>query len=303
MLTALLIPAVVLLVLSSIATGLVLRTMLRGMSASINQLNEISALMLRGDLEIEVPTCKESEELETLFREWRVLNEINKYSEPKYFAVPKPERIIRYLRAFKLFEKYKYNPANLCESLADCYLSLGDIPEVIKFLHKAVDEDLYEYRKKNGEIEEVFKEKTLRKRKLSKESNRQERNMIRRIVKLTQYLYYTLRPGDSTTQAKIAFNIDIAKKIAYPKILCSEYLEALILELRIKSKFGQNSEVEENLRSLKDLVHAYEDEYQGDPENFIPPDIIISTYQFIKAEHFSKEGYPLEAYEMYVRAL
>ena len=161
--------------------------------------------------------------------------------------MPKPERIIKYLRAFKLFEKYKYNSANLCENLADCYLSLGDIQEVIKFLHRAVDEDLYSYRKKNGEIEEAFKEKTkktekaekaLRKRKLSKESNKQERNMIRRIVKLTQYLYITLRQGDSTTQAKIAFNIDIAKKIAYPRILCSEYLEALILELRVKSKFG-----------------------------------------------------------------
>jgi len=74
-----------------------------------------------------------------LFIELDKLNQLNKYTDMKYFKVPKPERIVRYLYCIKLFDDLGYDKTNLYENIADCYMEIGDLQNAIVYLRQSIE--------------------------------------------------------------------------------------------------------------------------------------------------------------------
>lgn len=156
-LVLMIVPSSILFILSILITTFILRKILRKLDVSLNSLVDYCSLILKGDMKLTIPELiEDTEDLKELYDQFRTLNKLSQYSDPRYFDVPKPERIIRYLEAYKLFKEYGYNESNLCENIGDCYLALGDIPNAIKYLRQAISIDMENFQSTDGDVNSVF---------------------------------------------------------------------------------------------------------------------------------------------------
>lgn len=101
-------------VFSVLVTIFVVRCLLKAVSIAVKRLNEYCRLMLRSDLEFEIKDSSENADFTGIFQEFSILNELNKYSDPSFFDVPQPERIVKFLKCWKLFKKLGYDCSSLC---------------------------------------------------------------------------------------------------------------------------------------------------------------------------------------------
>lgn len=139
MFLATLIPSGVWFIVSLACTSLVLRWLLKDFSNVIQVLNQQCSHIIRGDLDLTIPDCEQGEDLTHLIDQFRILNELQQYSNPNFFDVSKPERILKYLQCFKLFKKLGYKVDKVCENIADCYESLEEFTNCVKYMQICVD--------------------------------------------------------------------------------------------------------------------------------------------------------------------
>lgn len=75
---------------------------------------EKSNLIIKGDLEIEIPAYEGSHELMEVYNKLKILNELTKYCHDTYFEGNNSEKSIKYYRALGFFTELKKPKSVAC---------------------------------------------------------------------------------------------------------------------------------------------------------------------------------------------
>ena len=88
---SMLIPSVILLISSILVAAFILRRLIKELNTYMEKLNEYCGLILKDDVGLEIEKHDGTYEIEELFSNLDILNQLNKYVDPSYFSqLPKP---------------------------------------------------------------------------------------------------------------------------------------------------------------------------------------------------------------------
>lgn len=86
----------------------------------------------------------------------RVINKLNKYSHPDYFAGHFIDKILSYCEAEKFLKNINYDAGALLENIGNSYFYMEEVEKTIEYYKESVRCILTKIRQEYGTIDEIF---------------------------------------------------------------------------------------------------------------------------------------------------